>query len=210
MSQAYDLGPRALRVFNDLRGRILSGELEVGSQLPAHTQLATQFGVAPMTVRQVLARLEQEGLVAREQGRGTFVRRPQLPAVLILEDDPDVGQLIAEILVSAGVEPLLEATPAAALQRLETSSSIVLVLSDVRVPDKEAGSAFISAVRRRWPMLPVAAVTAYPNDLDHLRGTPDCPVLIIPKPFRAAQVREALRLAVGVSGPSITGPHQLS
>lgn len=207
MSHAYDLGPRALRVFNDLRGRIINGELAVGSQLPSHTVLATQFGVAPMTIRQVLARLEQEGLVAREQGRGTFVRRPQLPAVLVLEDDPDVGQLLSEILHAAGVEPLLAEQPSEALTYLENNTAIVLVFSDVRVPDKEAGSAFISSVRRRWPTLPVAAITAYPSDLDHLRGTPDCPVLIIPKPFRAAQVREALRLAVGVSGPRTTTPH---
>lgn len=41
-----------------------------------HTVLATEFGVAPLTVRNALAQLEQDGLISREHGRGTFVRDP--------------------------------------------------------------------------------------------------------------------------------------
>jgi DNA-binding GntR family transcriptional regulator len=48
--------------------------------------LAAQFGVATLTVRHVLDHLEQEGLVAREHGRGTFARARTTPAVLIVED----------------------------------------------------------------------------------------------------------------------------
>ena len=77
----YGLGPRAQRVYDVLRGRITSGELTSGSQLPSYVALAEQFGVAPLTMRQVLARLEEEGLVSREQGRGTYVRTPARPAV---------------------------------------------------------------------------------------------------------------------------------
>jgi DNA-binding GntR family transcriptional regulator len=61
----YDLGPRARRVFDTLRARIVGGELVPGARLPSYVALAAQFGVAPLTVRQVLARLEEEGLVSR-------------------------------------------------------------------------------------------------------------------------------------------------
>jgi DNA-binding GntR family transcriptional regulator len=69
-----------------LRDGLLSGEFAPGARLPSHTELAAQFGVATLTVRNVLDHLEQEGLVAREHGRGTFARARTTPAVLIVED----------------------------------------------------------------------------------------------------------------------------
>jgi methanogenic corrinoid protein MtbC1 len=69
------LGPRSRRIYETLRDGIVRGDLPPGSQLPPHLRLAADFGVAPMTVRQVLSRLEAEGLVSRQLGRGTFVRR---------------------------------------------------------------------------------------------------------------------------------------
>jgi CheY-like chemotaxis protein len=51
-------------------------------------------------------------------------------------------------------------------------------------------------VRRRWPDLPLAAVTAFPDDLSELHGTPECPLLIISKPFRKQHIERVLQLAV--------------
>jgi DNA-binding transcriptional regulator YhcF (GntR family) len=205
---AYDLGPRAIRVFDDLREQIVSGTLLPGAKLPSHLILAEEFGVAPMTIRQVLARLEREGLVSREQGRGTFVRAPSLPAVLILEDDPHVGQLLAEHVKRAGARPIVCTTPEAALEALATDPAIAFVFSDVRVPDPAAGIAFIRTTRHRRPDLPLAAVTAFPEDLSILHGSAESPVLVIAKPFQAARVREALRLGLGMGPDNRTGPGQ--
>ncbi|HCG00907.1 MAG TPA: hypothetical protein DEV93_10240, partial [Chloroflexi bacterium] len=72
---SYGLGPRARPVYEELRGRICAGTYSLGDRIPAHLKLAREFGVAPLTVRQVLAYLEREGVVSVEQGRGTFVRR---------------------------------------------------------------------------------------------------------------------------------------
>jgi diguanylate cyclase (GGDEF)-like protein/PAS domain S-box-containing protein len=41
--------------------------------MPTHTQLAKEFGVALMTMRQALSQLEDEGLLSSQQGRGTYV-----------------------------------------------------------------------------------------------------------------------------------------
>src|SRR5919202_49185 len=83
----HPFGPRTQRVYVALRERILHGGLMPGMQIPSHLELAAEFGVAPMTVRQVLGRLEEEGLVVRRPGRGTFVRESAKPAVLVVEDD---------------------------------------------------------------------------------------------------------------------------
>lgn len=53
--------------------KIRSGALEAGTALPSEARLATMMSVARSTVRQALAGLEQDGLVRRIHGKGTFV-----------------------------------------------------------------------------------------------------------------------------------------
>lgn len=193
---AYQLGPRALRVYDALRARIRQGELVPGDKLPPHGQLAVEYGVAPLTMRQVLARLDAEGLVSRQQGRGTFVRPQAPPAVLIVDDDAATRALLEEYVTRAGCHPIPVASPAEGLACLAQDPLIALVFSDVRMPDKETGLDFIRAVRRRWPALPLVTLTGYPDDLAGLHGTPECPVLILAKPFWPHQFEETLRLAL--------------
>jgi DNA-binding transcriptional regulator YhcF (GntR family) len=56
-----------------LRSAIEAGELEAGDRLPSVRAAAASAGVNVNTVRAVYARLEREGLVSSQQGRGTFV-----------------------------------------------------------------------------------------------------------------------------------------
>jgi DNA-binding transcriptional regulator YhcF (GntR family) len=56
-----------------LRAQIAAGELASGDRLPGARELATMAGVNPNTVRSVYARLEEEGLIEAQHGRGTFV-----------------------------------------------------------------------------------------------------------------------------------------
>ncbi|MER6000846.1 GntR family transcriptional regulator [Nonomuraea angiospora] len=62
-------------IARELRGEIERGELQPGTTLPGEAQLRCQHGVSRSIVRQSLAVLEQEGLIASEHGRGRFVRR---------------------------------------------------------------------------------------------------------------------------------------
>ena len=75
------MGPLAQRIYATLLDRL--GGLAAGTRLPTLVDLVAEFRVAPMTVRQVLARLEQEGHISLQQGRGTFVRERVLPTVLV-------------------------------------------------------------------------------------------------------------------------------
>lgn len=200
----YNLGPRARRVYDTLRARIESGELTEGDQLPSYVTLATQFGVAPLTVRQVLARLEEEGMVSREQGRGTYIRAPTRPAVLIVDDEGPVREVLAGFVEHGGYRPLTAPSPMEALAALESDSDIVLMMSDVRMPTAHVGIDFIRTTRRRWPELPVAAITAFPADLDELLGTPEWPILVLTKPVRLAQILELLRLALRSPSPPLS------
>jgi GntR family transcriptional regulator len=59
---------------DDLRARILDGEFSLRDPIPTEARLSDAYRTSRITVRHALALLEQEGLVHREQGRGSFVR----------------------------------------------------------------------------------------------------------------------------------------
>jgi GntR family transcriptional regulator len=57
---------------------IVSGRWQPGFRLPSEPALCEHFGVSRTTVRQALGRLEQEGLVVKRKGQGTFVAETRL------------------------------------------------------------------------------------------------------------------------------------
>ena len=64
--------PKYLRIHSSLRERITSGQWPPGSPLPSQRELADQFGVSIMTLRQALQLLTDEGLIETRHGSGTF------------------------------------------------------------------------------------------------------------------------------------------
>ena len=148
----YRFGPKAQHVYQSLHLRL--SELRPGSRLPTLRELVAEFGVAPLTIRQVLAKLEEEGRLSREQGRGTFVREPAIPAVLIVDDDRANRVFLATHVGRLGYRSIEAAGPDAGLAALASDHTIELVLSDVHMPLRDDGIAFIRAVRQGWPRLP--------------------------------------------------------
>ena len=74
--------PLYLQIAEQLRARIVAGSLRPGDALPTEFDLKDQYGVSRATVRQALDTLEREGLIYREQGRGTFVAHPAVEQAL--------------------------------------------------------------------------------------------------------------------------------
>jgi DNA-binding FadR family transcriptional regulator len=56
-----------------LKKRIAAGEWVEAGRLPPERELADEFGVARNTVRRAVGRLEEDGVVVRQVGRGTFL-----------------------------------------------------------------------------------------------------------------------------------------
>jgi len=69
------------RIYSDILNRIIEGEYKEGARLPTEHALAEQFATSRPTVREALAQLRADGIIATRHGSGTtVVRRP----------DPDV------------------------------------------------------------------------------------------------------------------------
>ncbi len=66
--------PLYLQLAAAIRRRIERGSLPAGSKVPSLQNLQMEFGVARVTVRQAMDRLEREGLVSRHKAKGTFVK----------------------------------------------------------------------------------------------------------------------------------------
>ncbi len=75
------------RVYNILRERILDHTMSAGEKIPPERELCDTFGVSRITVRHSLQMLQDQGLVERRPGKGTFVRKAWQKKMPILDMD---------------------------------------------------------------------------------------------------------------------------
>jgi GntR family transcriptional regulator len=71
------------QLYEILRGKIFRGEWKPGDLIPPESELVECYQVSRTTVRQVLDLLANEGLIYRQQGRGTFVAHPTVEQTLV-------------------------------------------------------------------------------------------------------------------------------
>ncbi|RLA79432.1 MAG: GntR family transcriptional regulator [Deltaproteobacteria bacterium] len=61
-----------------LRAKINAGDYDSDGQFPSERELVERYRISRMTARQALSELVREGLIIREQGRGSSVVRPRI------------------------------------------------------------------------------------------------------------------------------------
>jgi signal transduction histidine kinase/CheY-like chemotaxis protein len=81
--------------------------------------------------------------------------------VLMVEDDDHVAGLVGEMLGELGYDVIRVATPAAALQALDTEPRIDLVFSDMVMPGDMDGLDLARQIRGQRPALPIVLTTGY-------------------------------------------------
>jgi GntR family transcriptional regulator len=93
---------RSLRhsLAQQLRTRILAGEWRPGDRIPSEPELARREAVSRSSMRAAITMLEEDGVVSRRHGSGTYVTyRPALPH--------DLGRNfgVSSLIRSTGMEP---------------------------------------------------------------------------------------------------------
>ncbi|MFZ5816783.1 MAG: GntR family transcriptional regulator [Bacillota bacterium] len=66
------------RLMDYLLEEIDAGRLQSGQQIPSERELSERFRMSRMTVRHGLNELVNQGVLYRQQGKGTFVGRPKI------------------------------------------------------------------------------------------------------------------------------------
>jgi GntR family transcriptional regulator len=75
--------PRYQQLHVDLVRRIATGEWLPGEPIPTEAQLSSAYEVSTGTLRKAVDLLVAEGVLTRSQGKGTFVRRPQIDSSML-------------------------------------------------------------------------------------------------------------------------------
>lgn len=125
------------RIYSDILSRIIEGEYKEGERLPTEHMLAERFATSRPTVREALAQLRADGIIATRHGSGTTVmRRP----------DPDVRRF-------APLETLSDI-------RRCYEYRVVVEAGAAALAAQKADDADLAAIRREWDNLQTIVETS--------------------------------------------------
>jgi CheY-like chemotaxis protein len=112
--------------------------------------------------------------------------------VLVVEDNPDVRQVIAGSLQMLGYSVTQARDGGAGLAALEEGTPDLLIV-DYAMPDM-TGAEVLTQVQARWPELPVILATGYADmrTVEQLIG----PDAILRKPFDINDLADAVQVAL--------------
>lgn len=131
--------PIWFQIMRALESGIADGTWAPGDRLPSEHELCEHFSVSRTSVRDALARLENAGIVSRQQGKGAFVERMQGPSAWTLPSAPsllgeyseDGRSALTSTILRGGIEPL-PSWAAAVVGRGEQADGHGFVLERVR------------------------------------------------------------------------------
>jgi len=141
-----------------LKERIVNGVWRNGENIPTEKELCVEFDVARGTLRQALQKLEAEGYLRREQGRGTFVRLgEQHPSA----DKAPLAKRLA--FVVPYVRDSSVSTMLIGFQQVAEEADYVVIFNHVNNDLRQQQQVIHKLVREG-----IAGIALYPVDSDHV------------------------------------------
>ena len=155
--------PLYRRIADDLEGKIISGRLAPGTQLPTEAELRDQYDASRNTIRDAIKRLTSMGLIETRQGKGTYVTLRVDPFVTVLTGDPKVGISVGEGATYLSEVEAEHRRPRMTTPKVEVQSAREAVARRLRVA---AGTQVVSRHEERYiDDLPWSLQTSfYPMD----------------------------------------------
>jgi len=196
-----------------------TGQLPVGSRLPAEDALCARFGVSRTTVRAAIQALGERGLVEIRRGKGTYATQPRIRQELtelsgFVEDMRAVGRHPTARLICKQIEPagkevadklaLLTGERVYRIERVRLADSVPISFDETYLPlkigekvvanDLEAEPIF-SLLEEKYdlPLIEaeyqLEARAAEPRIAQHLQVAPESPIFFIERTTYSAGSR---------------------
>ncbi|HWA90346.1 MAG TPA: PAS domain S-box protein [Rhizomicrobium sp.] len=124
-------------------------------------------------------------------------------AILLVEDNPEVGEVSRLLLEQLGYHVVRADRPAAACEILRGRDDILLVLSDIVMPGDMDGLALARAIRERYASLPVLLATGYSSAAERVGG--EFPIIRKPYDYNALGLAVKLALSRASQRRAATG-----
>jgi PAS domain S-box-containing protein len=166
-------------------------------QSGGHVKIYSELGTGT-TIKVYLPRLT--GAAERNSTAGTDDGPPQhlgdsREVILVVEDEPAVRRFSVEVLSELGYKVFDADSAAAALKLLDSHPEIVLLFTDVVMPDTN-GAKLAQEARRRRPDLKILFTTGYTRNAVVHNGVLDPGVEMIGKPFTLDALAAKIRLVL--------------
>ena len=98
---AASSAPIYLQIVEAVQKLVALGSLQPGDQLPTVRQLAVDLRVNPNTVARAYLELEHKGVIASQQGRGTYVTVQPDTAALTRQREEKLRAMVSNFLLEA-------------------------------------------------------------------------------------------------------------
>jgi CheY-like chemotaxis protein len=112
--------------------------------------------------------------------------------ILLVEDDPEVAKVTAELLRDLGCEAVTVPDGRGALALLESDPTIELVISDIVMPGGMSGVELARTLHERHPGLPVLLATGYSQ---YAEQVVEDGFILVEKPYRRDALAASIRAA---------------
>jgi CheY-like chemotaxis protein len=113
--------------------------------------------------------------------------------VLVIDDEPTIRMLIAEVLAESGYAVIEAPDGPAGLRVLESNARIDLLITDVGLPGEVNGRQVADAARQTRPDLKVLFITGYAENALMRRGRLEKGMYVLTKPFQMEVLANRIR-----------------
>jgi PAS domain S-box-containing protein len=160
-------------------------------QSGGHIDVYSELGVGT-TFRLYLPRAATASVEAATQPP-TPLPRGAGESILVVEDNPQLRQVVMRQLTGLGYKPIEADGPAAAIAILERGG-IDLLFTDVVMPGPLNGIGLVRQVIERWPAVRVALTSGFAGSrFDDLVDARGAAVQLLSKPYRVESLAQVLR-----------------
>jgi DNA-binding NtrC family response regulator len=119
--------------------------------------------------------------------------------ILVVDDEPDVLHVLANILQSAGYDVIPLGDAESSLKTIKGGTKIDLVITDLVMPGMD-GSEFAEVIRKSLPDVPVILLTGHGSVETYIKSRSNGVFEYINKPVRSKELCRIVQAAIG--GPS--------